>query len=81
MLAPIAAGFVVGIYLAFWLSSWTWGRRKRAETMRPVPQEPCRTEEIPSDRRSAYGRAQCVNDELMAADARMRREASEGAGG
>ncbi|MEA3029621.1 MAG: hypothetical protein QOJ53_1298 [Sphingomonadales bacterium] len=36
--------------------------------------EPCWTEAIASDRRYRYGRAQCVDDVLMEADARMRRE-------
>ena len=37
------------------------------------PDEPCWTEEIGSDDRYLYARSQCVNEELIEMDARMRR--------
>jgi len=80
MLATIAAGFAFGIGLVFSLGRWRWSRRKRPEAMRRVPYEPCWTEEIPSDRRHRYGRAQCVHDELMEADERMRWENGNASG-
>ncbi|MEA3044072.1 MAG: hypothetical protein QOH47_1910 [Sphingomonadales bacterium] len=51
--------------------------RRGAGTGAPPPgpaAEPCWTEAIASDRRYRYARAQCVDDVLMEADARMRRE-------
>ena len=73
-LAMIAAGFAFGICLASWLSRWGGLWRETPHRIRSLPPEPCWTEEIPSDRRHRYGRAQCVNDELMEADARVRWE-------
>jgi len=76
MLATIAAGFAFGIVLAAWLSRWGRHWRDRPEAIRRVPYEPCWTEEISSDRRHHYARAQCVNDELMEAEERMRQMAN-----
>ncbi|HEV2818418.1 MAG TPA: hypothetical protein VGW40_14495 [Allosphingosinicella sp.] len=73
-LAMMAAGFVFGIFVAAWLSRWGRRWRERPEAVRRVAYEPCWTEEISSDRRHRYGRAQCVYDELMEADERMRWE-------
>ena len=80
-LAMIAAGFVFGICFALWLSRWDWSWRDRPEPIRSVPSEPCWTEEIRSDRRFHYGRAQCVNEELMEAEERMREMPNTMAGG
>lgn len=81
-LATIAAGFAFGICLAFRLGRRRWGWRERSKPMRSLPREPCWTEAIASDGRYLYGRAQCVNDELIDIDKRWEWDflSSAGAG-
>ena len=59
------------------LTIWGW-RRIDAFTFGTnyhcsLPLEPCWTEEIGHDGRYVYGRARCVNDDLMDVDARAAR--------
>ena len=68
LIAILAAGPIVALLFV------PRGRAPAGAERPPRAGEPCWTEETPSDRRHRHGRAQCVNDELMEADARMRWE-------
>jgi hypothetical protein len=76
LLAFLAAGPAIALVFELRARFRGW-----SHAMPTVPAEPCWTEDIPSDRRYACGRAQCVNDELMAADERMRWEMPTGSMG
>lgn len=70
-LALIPAGFGFGICLAFGLAGR--GRRERPQAFRVVPQEPCWTEAIGGAGPVRFQRTQCVDDVLMACDAKAAR--------
>ena len=73
----LETGLLLALGAATLFIIWGW-RRIGVSTLgtnhhSPSPLEPCWTEEIGHDGRYRYGRARCVNDDLMDVDARAAR--------
>jgi hypothetical protein len=70
-LALVAGGIFAGIWLAAAASRLGGFWRADPEHSATPPHRPCWTEEIESDRRYRYARAECVNEELVELEARL----------